>query len=152
MSWIWACKISSLLPLRFEEWLRPIQSRFHVPIEDFSFMIKGEDFSFTKHMRIKSRSSNKNKNPDRNPFAPHPERRILFEFQFVHFESFLSSTSFLISFFSWILYFISIFLLLSHRYRINREPFLLYESILLHSNFFPIPPKENPQLDPKLTG
>lgn len=43
---------------------------------------------------------------------------------------------------------------LSHRYSvwINREPFLLYESILLHSNSFPIPPKENPELDPKLTG
>ena len=35
---------------------------------------------------------------------------------------------------------------------INREPFLLYESILLHSNSFPIPPKENSELDPKLTG
>lgn len=35
---------------------------------------------------------------------------------------------------------------------INREPFLLYESILLHSNSFPIPPKENPELDPKFTG
>ena len=28
----------------------------------------------------------------------------------------------------------------------------LYKSILLHSNSFPIPPKENPELDPKLTG
>ena len=37
---------------------------------------------------------------------------------------------------------------------INREPFLLYlyKSILLHSNSFPIPPKENPESDPKLTG
>ena len=43
---------------------------------------------------------------------------------------------------------------LLHRYSvwINREPFLLYESILLHSNSFPIPTKENPELDPKLTG
>ena len=30
--------------------------------------------------------------------------------------------------------------------------FLLYESILLHSNSLLIPPKENPELDPKLTG
>ena len=40
---------------------------------------------------------------------------------------------------------------LSHRYSVWIN-FLLYESILLHSNSFPIPPKENPELDPKLTG
>jgi hypothetical protein len=42
-------RISSLLPLRLEEQLGPIQSRFHVPIEHFPFLIilkKGEDSSF----------------------------------------------------------------------------------------------------------
>lgn len=41
-------RISSLLPLRPEEQLGPIQSRFHVPMEHFPFLIilKGEDSSF----------------------------------------------------------------------------------------------------------
>ncbi len=54
----------------------------------------------------------------------------------------------------WNLPFFPLSLSLSHKYSlwINREPFLLYESILFHSNSFPIPPKENPELDSKLTG
>lgn len=56
----------------------------------------------------------------------------------------------------WNLRFFPLSLSLSHRYSIwiNREPFLLYlyEPILFHSNSFPIPPKENHELDPKLTG
>lgn len=56
----------------------------------------------------------------------------------------------------WNLRFFPLSLSLSHRYSvwINKEPFLLYlyESILLHSDSFPAPPKENPELDPKLTG
>lgn len=41
-------RISSPLPLRPEEQLGPIQSRFHVPTEHFPFLIilKGEDSSF----------------------------------------------------------------------------------------------------------
>lgn len=51
----------------------------------------------------------------------------------------------------------SVFILLlslSHRYSlwINRELFPLYESILFHFHFFPIPSEENPELDPKWTG
>lgn len=40
-------RIPSLLPLRPEEELGPISSRFHVPIEHFPFLIilKGEDYS-----------------------------------------------------------------------------------------------------------
>lgn len=163
---------------------------------------------FTKHMRIQSRSYNKNKRSfSINPFAPHSSRirKILFKFEFVHLESgfFYIYLVYLFSFFFFFLLniFPSLFLYhslspiglilsnlthflierrvrnksdfffdqkykntmwnlrffplpISHRYSIwiNREPFLLYESILFHSNSFPIPPKENLELDPKLTG
>ena len=45
---------------------------------------------FTKHMRIQSRSYNKNKRSfSINPFAPHSSRmrKILFKFEFVHLGS-----------------------------------------------------------------
>ena len=45
---------------------------------------------FTKHMRIQSRSYNKNKRSfSINPLAPHSSRirKILFKFEFVHLES-----------------------------------------------------------------
>jgi len=77
---------------------------------------------FTKHMRIKSRSYNKNKRSfSINPFAPHSSRirKILFEFEFVHLESglfYLLLIYFILIFFlffllfvCFILYFISIF-------------------------------------------
>jgi hypothetical protein len=158
---------------------------------------------FTKHMRIQSRSYNKNKRSfSINPLAPHSSRirKILFKFEFVHLESeffyfifiylfywfwFISYEYFSLSFFilflkshrfdpleldsfshwakgtkqirlikstMWNIRFFP--LPLSHRYSvwINREPFLLSESILFHSNSFPIPLKENIELDPKLTG
>ena len=100
-------------------------------------------------MRIKSRSSKKNK----NSFSIEiPLPLIQKEGSFLSFNFFIlnpgSSTFFLISFFSWILDFISNFLLLSHRYIlwIHREPFLLYESILFY--YIPIssryPPKKIP--------
>ena len=70
-----------------------------------------------------------------------------------------SSTAFLFTYLFLFIIFPSLFFSLPsffkfHRYSvwINREPFFLYESILLHSNSFPILPKENPELDPKLTG
>ena len=70
---------------------------------------------FTKHMRIQSRSSNKNKRSfSINPFAPHSSRirKILFKFEFVHLESgfFYIYLVYLFSFFFFIEYFPSLFL------------------------------------------
>ena len=100
-------------------------------------------------MRIKSRSSKKNK----NSFSIEiPLPLIQKEGSFLSFNFFIlnpgSSTFFLISFFSWILDFISNFLLLSHRYTlwIHREPFLLYESILFY--YIPIPARYPPKKIP----
>ena len=67
---------------------------------------------FTKHMRIQSRSYNKNKRSfSINPFAPHSSRirKILFKFQFVHLESGFFYIDFF-SFFFFIEYFPSLFL------------------------------------------
>lgn len=139
-----------------------MESRFHVLIEHFPFMIKGEDCSFTKHMRIKSRLIIR-KNLSRYQ-CPCPS---FFENQKDPFRVSISSFGIwaLLSstyFFGFILYlfqfisfrFFPLPLSLSSRYSvcINREPFPLYESILFHSNFFPKLPKKNPELDPKLTG
>lgn len=187
-------------------------------LNTFHLWSKGKIILFTKHMRIKSRSYNKNKKSfSINPLAPYFSRirKILFEFEFVHLESGLFYLLLILNiylFFFFALFFISFrfsfplfsfyslpsflkfpwvcwscriwpifsssegyeinqidfsiknkkvlceifgFFLFLYPYPsvwINREPFLLYESILLHSNSFPIPPKENPELDPKLTG
>ena len=149
-------RISSLLPFRPEEWLGPIQSRFHsfgiwALLRHFYLLIFGLFFPLFS----------------------------FFYFFFYSLPSFLKSHRFDPSdpFFHWargtkeirlifrskVLCEIFVFFLFLYPYprvqrlnQINREPFLLYlyeyESILLHSNSFPIPPEENPELDPKLTG
>jgi Zn-dependent protease with chaperone function len=74
---------------------------------------------FTKHMRIKSRSYNKNKRSfSINPFAPHSSRirKILFEFEFVHLESGL--------FYLLLIYFILIFFIVCLFYSLFHFDFL----------------------------
>ena len=123
-------------------------------------MIKGEDCSFTKHMRIKSRLIiRRNLSRYQSPcpsFFENQKDPFRVSISSFGIWALLSSTYF----FGFILYlfisfrFFPLPLSLSSRYSvcINRELFPLYESILFHSNFFPKLPKKNPELDPKLTG
>ena len=79
---------------------------------------------FTKHMRIQSRSYNKNKRSfSTNPFAPHSSRirKIFFKFEFVHLEFGL----FYFIFFPSLFFFYSLPpLLKSHRFDpVESDPF-----------------------------
>src|ERR1041384_5911231 len=120
-------------------------------------MIKGEDCSFTKHMRIKSRLIiRRNLSRYQSPcpsFFENQKDPFRVSISSFGIWALLSSTYFF-CFFLYFFLFSPLPLSLSSRYSvcINRDLFPLYESILFHSNFFPKLPKKNPELDPKLTG
>ena len=113
---------------------------------------------FTKYMRVKLRSSNLIRTRDLSWSILLPLILLESERFFSSLNLFIWNLDSFIWFFNQKYYVKSLILplplSLSHRYSvwIKREPFFLYESILLQSKTFPMPPKKNPELDPKLAG
>uniref|UniRef100_A0A0A9GL78 Uncharacterized protein n=1 Tax=Arundo donax TaxID=35708 RepID=A0A0A9GL78_ARUDO len=120
-------------------------------------MIKGEDCSFTKHMRIKSRLIiRRNLSRYQSPcpsFFENQKDPFRVSISSFGIWALLSSTYF----FGFILYLFHFdFSLFLYPYPLGTA-FASIENFFLcmnryYSNFFPKLPKKNPELDPKLTG